>query len=65
MVIPPWINKYYIMDMQPKNSMVRFLVAQGYTVFMLSWRNPDAAMEGTTIEDYMDLGPIAASDAIR
>ena len=65
MIIPPWINKYYIMDMQPKNSMVRFLVAQGYTVFMLSWRNPDAAMEGTTIEDYMDLGPIAASDAIR
>jgi polyhydroxyalkanoate synthase len=65
MIIPPWINKYYIMDMQPKNSMVRFLVAQGFTVFMLSWRNPDASMEDTTIEDYMDLGPLAASDAIR
>ncbi len=65
MMIPPWINKYYIMDMQPKNSMVRYLVAQGFTVFMLSWRNPDASMEGTTIEDYIDLGPLAASDVIR
>jgi polyhydroxyalkanoate synthase subunit PhaC len=65
MIIPPWINKYYIMDMQPKNSMVRFLVEQGFTVFMVSWRNPDASMEDTTIEDYMDLGPLAASDAVR
>jgi len=65
MIIPPWINKYYIMDMQPKNSMVRFLVDQGFTVFMLSWRNPDSSMEDTTIEDYMDLCPLAASDAIR
>jgi polyhydroxyalkanoate synthase len=64
MIIPPWINKYYIMDMQPKNSMVRFLVGQGFTVFMLSWRNPDASMEDTTIEDYMDLGPLAASDVV-
>jgi polyhydroxyalkanoate synthase len=65
MIVPPWINKYYIMDMQPKNSMVRFLVEQGFTVFMLSWRNPDASMEDTTIEDYMDLGPLAASDVVR
>ncbi len=65
MIIPPWINKYYIMDMQPKNSLVRFLVGQGFTVFMLSWRNPDASMEGTTIEDYMDLGPLSASDVVR
>jgi polyhydroxyalkanoate synthase len=65
MIIPPWINKYYIMDMQPKNSMVRYLVGRGFTVFMLSWRNPDSSMEGTTIEDYIDLGPLAASDAIR
>ncbi|HKN30081.1 MAG TPA: class I poly(R)-hydroxyalkanoic acid synthase [Roseiarcus sp.] len=65
MIIPPWINKYYIMDMQPENSLVRFLVGQGFTVFMLSWRNPDSSMEDNTIEDYMDLGPLAASDTIH
>ena len=47
--------------MQPKNSMVRFLVEQGFTVFMVSWRNPDASMEDTTIEDYMDLGAAGAA----
>jgi len=65
MLISAWINRYYIMDMQPKNSLVRFLVSQGFTVFMLSWRNPDASMEDTSIEEYMDLGPLAASDAVR
>ena len=65
MIIPPWINKYYIMDMQPKNSMVGFLVGQGFTVFMLSWRNPDASMEETTIDNYMEQGPLAASDVVR
>ncbi len=65
LILPPWINKFYILDMQPKNSMVRYLVEQGFTVFVVSWKNPDASMEGTTIEDYMHLGPLAASDAIR
>ncbi len=65
LILPPWINKYYILDMQPKNSMVRFLVEQGFTVFVVSWKNPDSSMDGTTIEDYMDLGPLAASDVIR
>jgi polyhydroxyalkanoate synthase len=65
LIVPPWINKYYILDMQPKNSMVRHLVEQGLTVFVVSWKNPDASMEGTTIEDYMDLGPLAASDVVR
>jgi len=65
LILPPWINKYYILDLQPKNSMVRHLVEQGFTVFMVSWRNPDSAMEGTTIEDYVDLGPLAASDVVR
>jgi len=59
LVLPPWINKYYLLDLQPKNSMVRHLVEQGFTVFMVSWRNPDTSMEGTTIEDYVDLGPLA------
>ena len=65
LILPPWINKYYLLDLQPKNSMVRHLVEQGFTVFMVSWRNPDASMEGTTIEDYVDLGPLAASDVVR
>ena len=65
LILPPWINKYYIMDMQPKNSMVAFLVRQGFTVFMVSWKNPDAAMEDTAIEDYVDLGPLEASNVVR
>jgi polyhydroxyalkanoate synthase subunit PhaC len=65
LILPPWINKYYILDLQPKNSMVRHLVEQGFTVFMVSWRNPDTSMEGTTIEDYVDLGPLTASDVVR
>ncbi len=65
LILPPWINKYYILDMQPKNSMVKHLVDQGFTVFVVSWKNPDASMEGTTFEDYMHLGPLEASEAIR
>ena len=65
MIMPPWINKFYILDLQPKNSMVKYLVDQGFTVFMVSWKNPDASMDEITFEDYMDLGPLAASDAIR
>jgi polyhydroxyalkanoate synthase len=65
LILPPWINKYYILDLQPKNSMVRYLTEQGFTVFMVSWKNPDASMDGITIEDYMDLGPIEASDVVR
>jgi len=65
LILPPWINKYYILDLQQKNSLIRYLVAQGFTVFVISWKNPDATMENTTIEDYMDLGPLAASDVIH
>src|SRR5208337_2309303 len=65
LILPPWINKYYILDMQPKNSMVRYLVEQGFTVFVVSWKNPDSSMDGTTIEDYMDLGPLEASEVVR
>ena len=65
LILPPWINKYYILDMQPKNSMVRYLVDQGFTVFVVSWKNPDASMDEIGIEDYMDLGPLEASDVVR
>ncbi|MBO0780819.1 MAG: class I poly(R)-hydroxyalkanoic acid synthase [Ktedonobacteraceae bacterium] len=63
--IPPWINKYYILDMQPQNSLVKFLVEQGYTVFVVSWKNPDTSMEETTFEDYLTLGVLAVLDVIK
>jgi polyhydroxyalkanoate synthase len=62
---PPWINKYYILDLQPKNSFVKYLVDEGYTVFMVSWKNPDASMEETKFEDYMTEGPLAAAEVIK
>jgi len=65
LLIPPWINKYYILDLQPKNSLVRHLVAQGFTVFVVSWKNPDATMEALGFEDYMRLGVLDTSDAVR
>ncbi len=61
----PWINKYYILDLQPENSFVKYLVDEGYTVFMVSWKNPDASMESIKFEDYMTMGPLAAAEAIR
>src|SRR6476661_4152808 len=63
--VPPWINKFYILDLQPKNSLVRFLLEQGFSVFMISWKNPDASMEGVTFDDYMTDRPLAASDVVR
>jgi polyhydroxyalkanoate synthase len=63
--IPPWINKYYILDMQPKNSLIKFLVDAGFTVFVISWKNPDASMEDISFEDYLDLGPLDALATIK
>jgi polyhydroxyalkanoate synthase subunit PhaC len=63
--IPPWINKYYILDLRSGKSMVEYLVQQGFTVFVISWKNPDASLEDTRFEDYMTLGPLAAVDAIK
>lgn len=65
LVIPPWINKYYILDLSPSNSLVRWLVDQGITVFMISWRNPDKSHADLGLEAYLNLGPIAAIDAIQ
>lgn len=63
--IPPWINKFYILDLQPKNSLVHFLLEQGFSVFMISWKNPDASMEAVTFDDYITDGPLAASEVVR
>ena len=64
LVIPPWINKYYILDLREKNSFVRWAVEQGHTVFVISWVNPDGRYAGKTFENYMFEGPLAALDAI-
>src|SRR5215211_1942373 len=63
--LPPWINKYYILDLSEKNSLVKYLVEHGFTVFMISWKNPDSSMDETKFEDYMTLGPLKAVDVIR
>ena len=65
LIVPPWINKYYILDLQPKNSFIKWAVERGYTVFVISWVNPDTALAAKTFEDYMLEGPLAALDAIE
>jgi polyhydroxyalkanoate synthase subunit PhaC len=62
---PPWINKFYILDLRPKNSFVRWAVAQGHTVFVISWVNPDEKLAEKGFEDYMKEGYLAALDAIE
>ena len=65
MIIPPWINKYYILDLSPKNSFIAWLVGQGYTVFVISWVNPDESYRDTTYDDYLQDGPLWAMDVIH
>jgi polyhydroxyalkanoate synthase len=65
LIFPPWINKFYIMDLQPKNSMIKWLVDRGHTVFLASWINPDAEMAEKTFEDYMCEGIFAAVQAVQ
>ncbi|MBM3542726.1 MAG: alpha/beta fold hydrolase, partial [Alphaproteobacteria bacterium] len=64
LVIPPWINKYYILDLRPDNSFVRWAADQGHTVFIVSWVNPDEALAAKSFEDYMFEGVLDALDAV-
>ncbi len=65
LIIPPWINKFYILDLRPRNSFVRWAVDQGHTVFVVSWVNPDEKLAEKGFDDYMWEGPYAALDAIE
>ncbi|MFC4706827.1 class I poly(R)-hydroxyalkanoic acid synthase [Paraburkholderia caffeinitolerans] len=62
LIVPPCINKFYILDLQPENSFVRFAVEQGQTVFIISWRNPSADLASTTWDDYLESGVMQAID---
>jgi len=65
LIFPPWINKFYILDLRPENSFIRWAVAQGYTVFVASWVNPDRKLAKKTFEDYMREGIFEALDAVK
>src|SRR3954470_20274301 len=64
-IIPPWINKYYILDLREKNSFIKWAVEQGHTVFVISWVNPDAKLAQKGFDDYMREGALAAFDAVE
>ena len=64
LIVPPWINKFYVLDLQPKNSFIKWAVDQGHTLFVISWVNPDQKLAEKSFENYMLEGPLAALAAI-
>ena len=65
LIVPPWINKFYVLDLTPEKSFIKWCVDHGLTVFVISWVNPDARLAQMGFEDYMRQGPLAALDAIK
>src|SRR5262245_54394040 len=65
LIVPPWINKFYILDLKPKNSFIKWCVEQGHTVFVISWVNPGAELADKSFSDYLLEGPLQALDAIE
>jgi polyhydroxyalkanoate synthase subunit PhaC len=65
LIVPPWINKFYILDLTEQKSLIRYIVSQGFTVFVVSWVNPDRRLAHKTFEDYMREGIHAATDAVQ
>jgi len=65
LIVPPWINKFYVLDLTPEKSFIKWCVDQGLTVFCISWVNPDTRLAQKTFEDYVREGPFAALDAIK
>src|SRR5205814_8928003 len=64
LIVPPWINKFYILDLKPEKSFIKCCVDQGITVFVISWVNPDKELGKKTFDDYMKEGPLTAMDVI-
>ena len=61
-MFPPWINKFYILDLRANNSLIRWIVDQGYTLFVVSWVNPDSTYSNVGLEDYIEQGYLEAID---
>ncbi len=64
-IFPPWINKFYILDLKPSNSLIKYIVDQGYTLFIVSWKNPDRSYANVGLDDYVEDGFLAAIDTVK